>query len=87
MQRSILISAKYNFDKSKCGFDNASEVFTFDFQIYQFVGINRDAMVSRYIHWHLESLGKSLLTLASAVSFNFSRMAGARGTYFCNAQF
>ena len=49
------------------------------FQIYQFVGINRDAMVSRAIHWHLESIGKSLLTIASAVSFNFSRMAGARG--------
>ena len=50
-----------------------------NFQIYQFVGINRDALVSRYLHWHLESLGKSLLTFASAISFNFSRMAGARG--------
>ena len=44
-------------------------------------------MVERHIHWHLESLRKSHLTLASAVSFDFSRMTGARGKYFCNSQF
>ena len=44
-------------------------------------------MTERHIHWHLESLRKSHLTLASAVSFDFSRMTGARGKYFCNAQF
>ena len=37
-----------------------------NFQINQFgQEVNRDAMVNRYILWHLESQGKSVLTLGT----------------------